>query len=286
MPMDQTAHCMITKSSTPSAFRHYSSISFKCPAGACSLSESPVTAVRQQTGATVGSPSIPMSGLTFTIRFTGLGSIKTGTSCAQTAIPPRSAGVSIWRHAHTRLHIQRSRWLVRPATDPGQITSRGQKKQQGWKGLASTEGVLIALDERRNVAWSIDSATGNAHRGTPRTSEREIQMCARCYSRRAQIHEDYVHCQPLGDDYRVALLDDDLHYPDGQIKGEVYEYGSFIQSKMFHEGVTGSDCHDPHRLKLHADGNRVSASKSHRAEPRGRPPPSLTYRHVVTKDHF
>ena len=169
---------------------------------------------------------------------------------------------------------------------PGSNHVAWAKKQQGWKGLASTEGVLIALDERRNVAWSIDSATGNAHRGTPRTSEREIQMCARCYSRRAQIHEDYVHCQPLGDDYRVALLDDDLHYPDGQIKGEVYEYGSFIQSKMFHEGVTGSDCHDPHRLKLHADGNRVSASKSHRAEPRGRPPPSLTYRHVVTKDHF
>ena len=61
------------------------------------------------------------------------GSIKTGTSCAQTAIPPRSAGVSIWRHAHTRLHIQRSRWLVRPATDPGQITSRGQKNSRVGK---------------------------------------------------------------------------------------------------------------------------------------------------------
>jgi Tfp pilus assembly protein PilF len=82
-------------------------------------------------------------------------------------------------------------------------------------------------------------------------------MCARCHSRRAQVHEDYVHGQPTDDDYRISLLDDDLYYPDGQIKGEVYEYGSFVQSKMFHEGVTCSDCHQPHSLKLRAEGNRV-----------------------------
>ncbi len=82
-------------------------------------------------------------------------------------------------------------------------------------------------------------------------------MCARCHSRRGQIHEDYVHGQPVGDDYRVALLDDELYFSDGQIKGEVYEYGSFIQSRMFHAGVTCSDCHDPHSLRLRAEGNGV-----------------------------
>jgi predicted CXXCH cytochrome family protein len=61
----------------------------------------------------------------------------------------------------------------------------------------------------------------------------------------------------LGDDYRVALLDEDLYFPDGQIKGEVYEYGSFIQSKMFHAGVRCSDCHDPHTAQLRAEGNRL-----------------------------
>ena len=75
-------------------------------------------------------------------------------------------------------------------------------------------------------------------------------MCARCHSRRGLVHEDHVHGQPVSDDYRVALLDDDLYYPDGQIKGEVYEYGSFMQSRMFAEGVTCSDCHDPHRPEL------------------------------------
>ncbi len=82
-------------------------------------------------------------------------------------------------------------------------------------------------------------------------------MCARCHARRGQIHEDYVHGQPIGDDYRVALLEGDLYFPDGQIKGEVYEYGSFIQSRMFDAGVTCSDCHDPHTLQLRAEGNGV-----------------------------
>jgi len=82
-------------------------------------------------------------------------------------------------------------------------------------------------------------------------------MCARCHSRRAELYEDYVHGQVVDDDYRVALLDQDLYFPDGQIKGEVYEYGSFIQSRMFHAGVTCSDCHEPHSLKLRADGNNV-----------------------------
>ncbi|HEV2171166.1 MAG TPA: tetratricopeptide repeat protein, partial [Candidatus Binatus sp.] len=114
-------------------------------------------------------------------------------------------------------------------------------------------------DERKGAAWPIDMATGNARRSAPRQSEREIQMCARCHSRRGQINEDYVHGQPVGDDYRVAVLDQDLYFPDGQIKEEDYEYGSFIQSRMFHAGVTCSDCHEPHSSKLRAEGNALCA---------------------------
>jgi Tfp pilus assembly protein PilF len=130
-------------------------------------------------------------------------------------------------------------------------------KRGDWNKLGANEGLTIALDERRDANWLVDPATGNPRRSAPRASEREIQMCARCHARRGQLHEDYVHGQPVGDDYRVALLDEDLYFPDGQIKGEVYEYGSFIQSRMFHAGVTCSDCHEPHSLKLRADGNNV-----------------------------
>jgi Flp pilus assembly protein TadD len=141
---------------------------------------------------------------------------------------------------------------------PGSNHVAWAKKEGNAKALAN-EGLTIALDDRKGASWPIDPATGNAHRSSPRLSEKEIQMCARCHSRRGEIHEDDVHGQPVGDDYRVALLEQDLYYPDGQIKEEDYEYGSFIQSRMFHAGVTCSDCHEPHSLKLRASGNNVCA---------------------------
>ena len=140
---------------------------------------------------------------------------------------------------------------------PGSRHVSWAKRQGDWTKVGAGEGLTVALDERRNVVWTIDPATGNPRRSGARESTREIQTCARCHSRRGQIHQDYVHGQPVGDDYRVALLDPDLYFPDGQIKGEVYEYGSFIQSRMFRAGVTCSDCHEPHSLRLRAEGNSL-----------------------------
>jgi predicted CXXCH cytochrome family protein len=119
------------------------------------------------------------------------------------------------------------------------------------------DGLSITLDERHGVSFERDAITRKPHRSKPRESAREIEMCARCHSRRGLLHEDHVHGQPVADDYRVALLDDDLYHPDGQIKGEVYEYGSFVQSRMFAEGVTCSDCHDPHRPELRTSGDAL-----------------------------
>jgi predicted CXXCH cytochrome family protein len=140
---------------------------------------------------------------------------------------------------------------------PGSKHVAWAKKRNGWERFERDRGLTIALAERKGVAWSIDPTTGEPRRSAARASEHEILMCARCHSRRGEIYEDYVHDQTVSDDYRVALLDADLYFPDGQIKGEVYEYGSFIQSKMFRAGVTCSDCHEPHSLNLRADGNNV-----------------------------
>jgi predicted CXXCH cytochrome family protein len=118
------------------------------------------------------------------------------------------------------------------------------------------DGLVNALDERAGVVWTRD-ANNKPARSHPRTTEREVDTCARCHARRGLIHEDVAHGQPIGDDYAVALLDDDLYHPDGQIKDEVYEYGSFVQSRMFAHGVTCSDCHDPHSQQLRAPGDQV-----------------------------
>ncbi len=140
---------------------------------------------------------------------------------------------------------------------PGSKHVSWARKEGDWQRAGTNQGLLIALDERQGVSWPRDPASGKPHRSAVRRTAREIEMCARCHSRRGIVHEDYVHGQPLEDDYRVALLDDDLYYPDGQIKGEVYEYGSFLQSRMFAEGVTCSDCHDPHRPELRAAGDNL-----------------------------
>jgi predicted CXXCH cytochrome family protein len=55
----------------------------------------------------------------------------------------------------------------------------------------------------------------------------------------------------------VSPLARGLYYADGQMLDEVYNYGSFKQSKMFAAGVTCSDCHEPHNAKLRAPADGV-----------------------------
>ena len=83
----------------------------------------------------------------------------------------------------------------------------------------------------------------------------EVETCAQCHSRRAQIAEGYVAGASLLDYYIPSLIEPGLYYPDGQQRDEVYVYGSFLQSRMYSKGVTCSDCHDPHTQKLRVYGN-------------------------------
>jgi Flp pilus assembly protein TadD len=113
--------------------------------------------------------------------------------------------------------------------------------------------------------WTRDAATGVAHRDRPRSSFAEIEMCARCHSSRAQMTDDVEAGRPLADRYRPSLLDEGLYFADGQIDGEVYEYGSFLQSGMYENGVTCSDCHEPHKPELNTRPD-ASCSRCHAAE--------------------
>jgi len=85
----------------------------------------------------------------------------------------------------------------------------------------------------------------------------QIESCAPCHSRRTTVHPDFRPGKSLHDFYVPAMLDQGLYHADGQIQDEVYVYGSFLQSKMYGEGVRCSDCHNPHSLKLKFDGNAL-----------------------------
>ncbi len=90
----------------------------------------------------------------------------------------------------------------------------------------------------------------------------EVEACAPCHSRRADLGGESVN---FHDRYRVATLDELLYFDDGQIRDEVYVYGSFVQSKMHAAGVICSDCHDGHSTKLRLEGNAL-CSRCHQAE--------------------
>ena len=118
-------------------------------------------------------------------------------------------------------------------------------------------GLVLQLKDGQNVNWVFDDGAVIARRSQPRQSTTELDTCARCHSRRSVIHEPYQHGRPLLDTHLPSLLDEILYYPDGQVQDEVYVYGSFLQSKMYHQGVSCSDCHEPHSLKLRASGDNV-----------------------------
>jgi hypothetical protein len=87
------------------------------------------------------------------------------------------------------------------------------------------------------------------------TNRQQVELCAPCHSRRSNLG-DYRHIQQnLLDTEAPRLLEEGLYHPDGQIQGEVYVYGSFVQSKMYARGIRCSDCHNVHTMKLHKEGN-------------------------------
>ena len=104
--------------------------------------------------------------------------------------------------------------------------------------------------------WEMNPETGIARRTEPLASA-ELDTCAACHARRRVIAKDAAPDGKFLDSYLPALLEPGLYHADGQIDGEVFEYGSFMQSRMHHAGVTCSDCHDPHSLALRAEGNAL-----------------------------
>jgi tetratricopeptide (TPR) repeat protein len=141
---------------------------------------------------------------------------------------------------------------------PGSNHLAWARKEGDWQRLEG-KGLTVAFDERRGVSWLPNAQTGNAARSKPRESNREIEACARCHARRGQFSDAWHPGRPFGEAFRAALLEPGLYHADGQQRDEVYTYGSFLQSRMHAQGVTCSDCHDPHSARPRAPGNAVCA---------------------------
>ncbi|WP_239493147.1 tetratricopeptide repeat protein [Luteitalea sp. TBR-22] len=159
--------------------------------------------------------------------------------------------------------------------------------------LSATDlGLTVSLRERRGATWTMQGTRGIAARTpAPGATRAEVEICAPCHARRAERVDAHVPGQPLLMSYRPTFLSAGLYRPDGQMEDEVYNYGSFLQSRMHAAGVTCSDCHDPHSLKQKGEGNGVCAQchlpttfdvRSHHGHEPGTPGASCVACHMPT----
>lgn len=169
--------------------------------------------------------------------------------------------------------------------------ARPARPAAGYEGAL---GLVVGLKEDPPPILHMDTARGILTRDRPRTDHAEVETCARCHSRRGTFSESYTPGRPLAQTHRLALLEPELYEADGQIKDEVYEYGSFLQSKMYAAGVTCTDCHNPHSLKT-AGGNLTCAKchvpetfdiPSHHRHKQGSPAAECVSCHAPTKDYM
>ncbi|MFQ3324431.1 MAG: putative CXXCH cytochrome family protein [Pseudomonadales bacterium] len=123
------------------------------------------------------------------------------------------------------------------------------KKQQAD---ALFKGFELSLDDAGMFTGSGDQTT--AKRSDGKRPRQQIEACAQCHSRRAETKEASVG-DAFFDGHQSQFLTEQLYFPDGQIRDEVFVYDSFKQSKMYGEGVVCSNCHEPHSSKLKIEGN-------------------------------
>ena len=146
---------------------------------------------------------------------------------------------------------------------PGAAHAAWAAKPEGERAADTTMGLTVDLSPRGGT-WVLADGAPIASLSAPRSGRAQLDTCGRCHARAAQIAEEDPRGQALAQTHLVAGIDEDLYHADGQIHGEVYEYGSFLQSRMFAAGVVCSDCHDPHSGRLRAEGNALCAT-CHRA---------------------
>jgi predicted CXXCH cytochrome family protein len=120
----------------------------------------------------------------------------------------------------------------------------------------------------RHVAWAQAEETNDRGAGSSkglvamRTVD-EVDTCAQCHARARPMANANEAGQPLLDTHMPTLLENGMYFSDGQVLDEVFEYGSFAQSKMYRAGVTCSDCHDPHSARLLRPSGNATCTSCH-----------------------
>lgn len=137
-------------------------------------------------------------------------------------------------HGDSSAHL---RWATgaRKATTPNHHGYRRSLKHRSEWQFIEGQAIAVRKDQHQN---------------------QDLQSCGRCHALRDRIEPANVE-QPLADQISPQALTAPHYFADGQIHGEVFVLGSFLQSKMHAAGVSCSDCHQAHSSELKAEGDAL-----------------------------
>lgn len=113
-----------------------------------------------------------------------------------------------------------------------------------------------------HLKWSANKEMAIANYGFVKSMKKsdnksQLETCARCHSRRS-IYGDYDYkWEQLHEQMAIGTIGSPNYHPDGQIKEEDFEIGSYMQSKMHEMGVKCSNCHNVHSGKVKFQDNRL-----------------------------
>jgi predicted CXXCH cytochrome family protein len=111
---------------------------------------------------------------------------------------------------------------------------------------------------RNHVSWANKNTSDKNTYILKGTNQKDqLSLCASCHARRVKLTENLTPGIAFEDQYQIQNITNNFYHSDGQIDDEDYVYGSFLQSKMYAEGVKCTDCHNPHTLKLKFEGNML-----------------------------
>lgn len=157
-------------------------------------------------------------------------------------------------------------WANAAAKENSTEADINEADKKALTDYAKSKGLVVTLKEPEEAGWAINPETNLPVRTTPLKSNVQVESCARCHAHRSLNEPVYTAGQSFHDSHHPSVISDRLYHHDGQIDEEVYVYGSYVQSKMFHAGVRCSDCHNPHSMKLKLTGNALCL-QCHQAEP-------------------
>jgi len=147
---------------------------------------------------------------------------------------------------------------------------------KGYDGVRDTYATRYA---EAGVGCEACHGAGSAHVEARKTSspevapyetpagEQRLATCATCHALRRELDEGFRPGAAYLDHHEPVLLEEGEYRSDGSVVEEAYEWGSFLQSRMYREGVTCNDCHDAHSGDLKAEGDSLCQS-CHDKEPK------------------